>query len=887
MIQGVKTTHFMRRLLAFVLVLISISTSMGNAQTIGLMGSFNSWSSDIIMNTSDGINYTLSYNFSAAEQAKFRQDGSWTINWGNSAFPSGTGIQDGPNIPVPAGGYDISFNIQNGAYSFESNDTTGTPPFINPTKRQIVLQGFWWDYWNINYPNGWSNYLCELAPRLKELGIDAIWIPPTIKNSGTNSVGYAPFDHYDLGDKYQKGSLKTRMGDKDEIIRLVSVLKANGIDVIQDIVLNHVTNAGSSNGAGGSDPAAMDDGATNKHKNFRYACFQTPASSSSSTNYLSRMGRFSKNWQNFYPNPNNPCCTNDINSPFWGPDIAYESNSFGLSSNAIYNPNQSSGYMRDNMRDWLIWYKKQLGWDGLRIDAVKHFSNEITEDFLWNLQNNAVWASGTDEMFAVGEWVGGSAELDSWANAVQNRAGTFDFSLRGGLYGIVTGNGNYDLSQITGTQQSNRQRTVPFVNNHDTFRPQIDAQGNYTGWNSGSELAAHIEPNDSRSSIVHAITLALDGAPQIFFEDLFDIGYNGNRFNHFPENVIDLPVRSDIANLIWCHQHLHFKEGAYVVRWSTPDALVIERESKALICVTDQWSQWQNLTGVQTSWPDGTVLYDYSGANGTQTSTVYGGGKVDLSIPPCDGSAPQNRKGYSIWAPEGITDNYSRPVKNMVQEWELSDDLGDRHNYSLQQGGSLPDSSLDCRVVGRIFAKSGSDVEIDLYPESSTNSLNLYVLDNQCNVIDSIYGEGELIYSFIAGYDGWHTIRVSNTTSTQMGQRCWVKMTYNAPEVVETNVEKLKCECDVSGIGIEESYLASLEIYPNPVNDVLLINAPNDFKVIDSWSIYTMGGQLMRSQLIKITDTPIEINVSSFDSGVYFIELEVSGKMIRKLFVKH
>ena len=24
------------------------------------------------------------------------------------------------------------------------------------------------------------------------------------KNTGTNSVGYSPFDHYDLGDKYQK-----------------------------------------------------------------------------------------------------------------------------------------------------------------------------------------------------------------------------------------------------------------------------------------------------------------------------------------------------------------------------------------------------------------------------------------------------------------------------------------------------------------------------------------------------------------------------------------------------------------------------------------------------------------------------------------------------------
>ena len=91
---------------------------------------------------------------------------------------------------------------------------------------------------------------------------------------------------------------------------------------------------------------------------------------------------------------------------------------------------------------------------------------------------------------------------------------------------------------------------MPFVNNHDTFRPQVNSQGNYTGWNTGSELAAHIEPNDPRNSAAHAIILAVDGAPQIFFEDLFDIGYNGNRFSHQPTNATELPVRSDIENLI-------------------------------------------------------------------------------------------------------------------------------------------------------------------------------------------------------------------------------------------------------------------------------------------------------------------------------------------------
>lgn len=98
---------------------------------------------------------------------------------------------------------------------------------------RVLLQGFWWDFWNNNYPNNWATYLAELSPRLAEMGIDAVWIPPTIKNPG-QWVGYAPFDHYDLGDKYQKGFTGTRIGTKDELLRMVAVMHANGIDVIQD-----------------------------------------------------------------------------------------------------------------------------------------------------------------------------------------------------------------------------------------------------------------------------------------------------------------------------------------------------------------------------------------------------------------------------------------------------------------------------------------------------------------------------------------------------------------------------------------------------------------------------------------------------------------------------
>ncbi len=759
---------------------------------------------------------------------------------------------------------------------------------VNNPKKQIVLQGFWWDYWNSNYQNGWANYLAELAPRLKEMGIDAVWIPPTIKSQTQNGVGYSPFDHYDLGDKYQKGFLKTRIGDKDELLRMMAVMKANGIDVIQDLVLNHVTGAGSSNGSGGADATAMDDGSTQKYKNFRYSCYLTPTNGEAATNYLLKSGRFSKNWQNFYPNNSNVCCSNEINSPYWGPDISYESNAFGLSGNATYNPTQTSNYMRTNTRNWLIWYKKQMGWDGVRLDAIKHFPNYVAEDFLWNLQYGAGWASGGDDMFSVGEWVGGSSELDAWCSAVQDRSGTFDFSLRNAFTGIISGNGLFDLGSVPGYQQSNRSRTVPFVNNHDTYRPILDAAGNYTGWNSSQQLGSQIEQTDARFSAVYAISLSVDGAPEIFFEDLFNIGYLSNRFSHRPTNETELPVNSDLQNLIWCHQNLHFKDGAYYVRRQSADALVIERGGKALIGITDNYATWQDIYGVQTSWSDGTVLVDYSGANGTATKTVYGGGLVDINIPPCNGTAGAGRRGYCVWAPQGMDTNYVRPSKRITQEWEMDNDLGDSHTSSLQQGGKTPNNSLDCRVVGRVFAQQGEVINVLLYPQDTLKSMEIILLDKDCNPLDSLTGTGNLSFSYTPTSSSWHTIRIKNGTATQTGQKCWVKVEYQAPEVVTTNVTKNKCACTATILvnDLDENAALSFSITPNPAQDFILIEMQNPFIGNNTWEIKDINGRVMKMGKADFGKNSFEVNVDLLPTGIYFIEVNQQENKLVQKFVK-
>ncbi|MES1250182.1 MAG: alpha-amylase domain-containing protein, partial [Chitinophaga rupis] len=566
----------------------------------------------------------------------------------------------------------------------------------NPWNGKVIFEGFWWNYTNNNYPYGWSNYLSELAPRLGALGIDAIWVPPCIKNANPGSVGYAPFDYYDLGDKFQKGTLRTGLGTKDELLRMCGVLHANGLDVIQDAVLGHMSDAGSAvAGAGGQDSNSYSLMTNSGYKNFRYVCYAKPAGNESAADYLARKGRWPVNWENFYPNQfNNHYNTNDWDAILFGPTISYESTAYGQSTNATYNPTETSDYMRTGARNWMIWFKKQTGSDGFRLDAAKNYPYWAAQDFLWNVKYNASWASGGANMFAVGEVVGSATDEDTWISNVktsnggtEDLAGTFDFGFRSELKNMVSAGGSYDLGSLPGKQQSNRYRTVPFVNNHDTYRPIKDSVGHITGWDTGNELGGgHIDPDDPRVDVAYAIAFAVDGSPQVFFEDLFDLRNTGKRYTHHPTSTTDLPLRDALSNIIWCHQKLNFKKGAYKVRWQAQDLLIIERgynagpeNSYAIIGANDNTNTWQHAT-IQTDFGANVELHDYSGANSSDIWTDASG-KATIYVPPCDGS--NTRRGYCIWGPTGKSGTFSPTQRSTTQEWELSDDLGDSHDSSL------------------------------------------------------------------------------------------------------------------------------------------------------------------------------------------------------------
>ncbi|MDA9317137.1 choice-of-anchor J domain-containing protein, partial [Polaribacter sp.] len=82
--------------------------------------------------------------------------------------------------------------------------------------------------------------------------------------------------------------------------------------------------------------------------------------------------------------------------------------------------------------------------------------------------------------------------------------------------------------------------------------------------------------------------------------------------------------------------------------------------------------------------------------------------------------------------------------------------------------------------------------------------------------------------------------------------------------------------------GVEDESLVTLNMYPNPANDVLNISAQNTINTVE---IYNVLGQKVIS--MQVENTSAEINVSNLNAGIYLIKYEINNSTSTKKFVKN
>ena len=86
--------------------------------------------------------------------------------------------------------------------------------------------------WHVDADGTHWKRLTEAAPKLKESGIDCIWIPPITKGHSVEDKGYGVYDVYDLGEFNQRERYVQNMERRMSYIRqLLSAMTTRSVSM--------------------------------------------------------------------------------------------------------------------------------------------------------------------------------------------------------------------------------------------------------------------------------------------------------------------------------------------------------------------------------------------------------------------------------------------------------------------------------------------------------------------------------------------------------------------------------------------------------------------------------------------------------------------------------
>ena len=301
----------------------------------------------------------------------------------------------------------------------------------------VLFQAFYWNCPDLEHQDGtWWNFVTTKVPELQRAGFTALWLPPACKaaNIGGPSMGYDPYDYYDLGDINQKGRVKTWFGNQAELIALINAAHSANMQVYADVVINH------NNGADAQELNPI-DGKT------RWTKF-TPGS-----------GKFPRDLTCFHPSR-----YETFDDMTFGdmPDVCHR------------NPHVYEEII--TLAQWMI---ETIGFDGFRFDFVKGYGpwmvKSIAELRYLNKAEQGFYP------FVVGECWDNERTVDDWLKSINtfmdNPVSAFDFALHYRLKGVCDtfGFSLTTLAQPGTVMQDYPLRAVTFVDNHDTIRDDGNA----------------------------------------------------------------------------------------------------------------------------------------------------------------------------------------------------------------------------------------------------------------------------------------------------------------------------------------------------------------------------------------------------------------------------
>ncbi|GAB3934746.1 alpha-amylase [Mucilaginibacter myungsuensis] len=402
-----------------------------------------------------------------------------------------------------------------------------------------MLQFFEWYY----PANGslWDHFKNDAA-RLKEIGIDTVWLPPAQKSMGGDKTnGYDSYDIYDLGEFDQKGSVRTKYGTKEQLIDAVKTAQAAGLQVYADIVLNHMGGADEKENVTVRkvDPENRTEFISEPYEIEAYTKFTFPG----------RKGKYSEFiWDHNcfagvdYDDRTKETAIFNILHPDtegWQDVLSDEHGNYDflmLADIDFRNP-----AVREEMKRWGKWLLDTVGYDGFRLDAIKHMDPGFYNEWLDHLR-----AETGRELFTVGEYWAQTdvSSLIKYIEITGRRMSLFDAPLQRNFHLASNEGAEYDLTTIFNGSlvETDPELAVTLVENHDT-QPLQSLEQPVEAW--------------FRTIAYALIMLREAGYPCIFYTDLYgstytDEGHDGE------DQKVTLEKVPEMETLLWARKHLAY-----------------------------------------------------------------------------------------------------------------------------------------------------------------------------------------------------------------------------------------------------------------------------------------------------------------------------------------
>jgi alpha-amylase len=378
----------------------------------------------------------------------------------------------------------------------------------------VIMQFFQW--YTAADGTLWNELAC-LAQGLANSGFTAVWFPPCSKGSGGGiDVGYGQYDLFDLGEFDQKGSVRTKYGTKQELLTAVQAVQSSGMQAYADVVFNHKDAADDKEEVWVQE---VDWNDRNRPLSDWY-----PIHAWTHFTFKGRGNTYSSmhwHWWCFDALSHN-ADTGDNSKLFrikdksFSTEVSHEHGNFDfLMANDI---DMSVDTVRGELMYWGRWFIDTTGFDGFRIDAVKHIRSSWFRDWLNHLRVHF----GGRELFSVGEyWSRDVTALHDYIAATGGVMSLFDVPLHYKFHEASHRGNGFDMRTLFDGTLVREQpaKAVTFVENHDTQPCQ----------SLGSPVEPWFKP------LAYALTLLRrDGYPCVFYADYYGAEYPNCLGGHPP-----------------------------------------------------------------------------------------------------------------------------------------------------------------------------------------------------------------------------------------------------------------------------------------------------------------------------------------------------------------